>query len=67
MMVYLKMDDLKDYLQSRYGTCRQAETENKCDCLFKHLNQSLCPNWTKTTATDWQTMIDIAKKKYRLE
>jgi len=58
------MDDLKDYVQSVYGTCKQAETEGKCECLVKHLNQHLCPNWTKTTAINWQEMIDIAKQKY---
>jgi hypothetical protein len=57
-------DNLKNYLQDVYGTCKQAQTEGKCECLSKHLNQHLCSNWTKTTATNWQDMMDIAKKQY---
>jgi hypothetical protein len=58
------MDGLKEYLQTMYGRCLQAETEGKCECLVKHKNINVCPNWTKTTATSWEDMMALAKEKY---
>jgi hypothetical protein len=61
------MDELKEYIQSTYGICNQSVTEGKCDCVREHKNQQLCPNWTKTTATNWEELLEIAKKQYGLD
>lgn len=57
--------ELAHYIQSRYGTCTQLETTGKCRCLCDHKDQRLCSDYKQTTASTWEELAELGKKRYQ--
>lgn len=54
------MEWLSEYIQECYGTC----TLENCECIKKNDSLRLvCKNWVKTTATNWEELLEEAKRK----
>jgi hypothetical protein len=58
------MNGISDYIKDRYGICELSESTGKCDCLHQQKEQKFCKHYTPIIATSWETMIEIAKKRY---
>ena len=60
-------EELKNYLQSHYGTCAFAVEEGACACLkgSRHADMLLCPDWSPVTESNWAEMYQRAESWYQ--
>ena len=60
MRLRMSQNWLPEYIQETYGECKL----DQCECIKKDDRLRLaCSNWVRTTATNWEELLEKAKEK----